>query len=249
MLTAADIARLAALGVTAEALSVMVEVMERNASVTPMSRDDERRVQSRERQRRHREKNKNKELSGETAVETPAETERDSSVTKRDTVTLQKTDHIESVSSLPLLNIGLEEGRKGNARASRFPEFWAAYPKRSGTNSRKEAEAKFNRIVARGVDPNILIAGAARYAAYCDAEGKTQTQFVQQTTTWLNAEGWNDDLHPSRPSTAHQKPARGSIRDNMEIAFGMLDARGQGFGQESGNNDPVLLPRLRQNQS
>lgn len=76
---------------------------------------------------------------------------------------------------------------------SRFPEFWAAYPKRDGNNSRKDADAKFERLVKSGISPDTIIDGAKRYAAWCDATGKTRTEKVQQATTWLNQNGWEND--------------------------------------------------------
>lgn len=75
----------------------------------------------------------------------------------------------------------------------RFVEFWQTYPKRLGTNSRKEASAKFSRAVRAGADPSEIINGAARYAAHCDETGKTSTDKVQQATTWLNQQNWETD--------------------------------------------------------
>lgn len=75
----------------------------------------------------------------------------------------------------------------------RFVDFWQTYPKRLGTNSRKEASAKFSRAVKAGADPSEIINGAARYAAHCDETGKTSTDKVQQATTWLNQQNWETD--------------------------------------------------------
>lgn len=67
-----------------------------------------------------------------------------------------------------------------------FPEFWAAYPKRYGTNSRAGAAEKFRVLVRSGIDPPALIAGAERYRRQCEARGIVGSEFVQQATTWLN---------------------------------------------------------------
>jgi hypothetical protein len=68
------------------------------------------------------------------------------------------------------------------------PEFetvWAIYPKRTGGNPKKEAHTAWRARLRAGVPVEVLHRGAAAYAAFCDAEGKTGTQFVMQAATFF----------------------------------------------------------------
>ena len=76
--------------------------------------------------------------------------------------------------------------------ASRFDEFWQAYPRREGPNPRKPAEQRFNSLVKSGVDPQMLIDEAR---GLCEAErkrGNIGTRFIPQAITWLNQQRWSD---------------------------------------------------------
>jgi hypothetical protein len=75
---------------------------------------------------------------------------------------------------------------------SRFPEFKAAYPKRSGSTGWAKAEKIFDRLVAKGIPPDTLIDGAASYCEQQEALEKVGTEFVKMAQTWLNQEGWKD---------------------------------------------------------
>jgi len=72
-----------------------------------------------------------------------------------------------------------------------FDRFWASYPRREGTSPKKPAKAKFEAFVRKGIDPEVIIAGAKRYADEC-ARLRTEPRYVKMPTTWLNAEAWND---------------------------------------------------------
>ncbi|BEV47334.1 hypothetical protein [Afipia carboxidovorans] len=76
--------------------------------------------------------------------------------------------------------------------ASRFEEFWQAYPRRDGPNPRAPAEQKFNSLVKSGVDPQMMIDEAGKL---CEAEqkrGNIGTRFIPQAKTWLNQQRWSD---------------------------------------------------------
>lgn len=81
-----------------------------------------------------------------------------------------------------------------------FDSFWNIYPKRSGSNPRLQAFAAWK---ARCLDcpPADLLAGAERYAAFCDATNKTGTEYVKQAVSWLSPrfEGWTQDWSTGRP--------------------------------------------------
>lgn len=75
-----------------------------------------------------------------------------------------------------------------------FEELWKAYPARNGSNPKwkaqqcwrariKEARAK-DRLLARD-EMDKMLHGAKRYAAWCEATGKTGTEMVMQATRFL----------------------------------------------------------------
>lgn len=70
----------------------------------------------------------------------------------------------------------------------KFAEFWLAYPRRDGPNPRKPAKLVFDRLVAKGADPERLIAAAQALAV----ENPTPTRFIPQAVTWLNQERFGD---------------------------------------------------------
>ena len=76
-----------------------------------------------------------------------------------------------------------------------FPDFWAIYPKRHGDADRKGA-IKAYIAASRRAPFETILQGAMRYSQFCDADGKTRTEFVKQARTWLNADGWNEAYEP-----------------------------------------------------
>eukprot|EP01037_Dinobryon_pediforme_P020154 gene20154-20704_t len=133
----------------------------------------------------------------------------------------QKKEETDKSVSSPQAAFALSEPPSGKPRStgqpgSRFPEFWAAYPKRSGNNSRKDAAARFDRIVKSGADPGMIIDGARRYAIWCDATGKTRTEFIQQAPTWLNANGWEND-YAVTPAEAKQSEIQDLLHRSLQL--------------------------------
>ncbi len=63
-----------------------------------------------------------------------------------------------------------------------------AFPKRKGSNPKHPARAKFFRAVKSGVDPELIISGAGRYAE----DPQTGTEFICMASTWLNQRRWED---------------------------------------------------------
>lgn len=85
---------------------------------------------------------------------------------------------------------------KGEKYPEDFEKFWSAYPKRKGTNSKKEAFKKWQGYIRGGVPASLIIQGAEGYAK--DRAGQDAT-YTQQAKTWLNQAGWEQ-------YAAHQKP-------------------------------------------
>ncbi|MBP6997950.1 MAG: hypothetical protein KBB39_17585 [Phycicoccus sp.] len=84
-----------------------------------------------------------------------------------------------------------EQGNRGtgeetsSATASRFAEFWTAYPKKV---SKGQAEKAWTRA-AKTTDPQLLIAAAVAYGA--SRKGEDQ-KFTKHPATWLNSRCWED---------------------------------------------------------
>jgi hypothetical protein len=69
-----------------------------------------------------------------------------------------------------------------------FADFWLAYPRREGPNPKKPARLVFERLVAKGANPQRIISEARLLAK----EHPTPTRFVPQAVTWLNQERFDD---------------------------------------------------------
>lgn len=97
-----------------------------------------------------------------------------------------------------------------------FDRFWAVYPKRT---NRKAALAKLETALKAGVDPEKIVAGAARYAEHVKF---TDRQFVKAPDAWLNAGKWDDELpaEPQKPPT-RAGPQR-SNGDGMTVVLQKL---------------------------
>lgn len=93
-----------------------------------------------------------------------------------------------------------EDNKLINKYTVEFEAFWKAYPSRSPhPNPKKPAFQKWLAVIKSGVDPQTIIDGAKRYAAYIASEG-TDRKHIAQAVTWLNQERWEqqDDIKPER---------------------------------------------------
>lgn len=73
-----------------------------------------------------------------------------------------------------------------------FEEFWKEYPSRDGDNPKLPAKIKFDALVKTGIDPELIIAGARRYAAKAREKGQAGTQYIAHALKWLNDQRWAD---------------------------------------------------------
>ena len=73
-----------------------------------------------------------------------------------------------------------------------FSDFWAAYPRRRGSNPKAPAEKKFCAAVSSGIDPERIINSAKAYADELRDLQQLGSQFVAQAQTWLNQKRWDD---------------------------------------------------------
>jgi Helix-turn-helix domain len=99
-------------------------------------------------------------------------------------------------------------GDEPSEYSEEFKQFWSAYPKRDGGNSKKGAWKKWNARLREGVTAEDLILAAKRYAAQMQAKNNIGTSFVKQAETFLGPDQhWKESLasnvHPisdaSRP--------------------------------------------------
>jgi uncharacterized protein YdaU (DUF1376 family) len=117
-----------------------------------------------------------------------------------------------------------------------FEKFWAIYPKRI---NRKAALAKLETAVKAGVDPEKILAGAARYAEHVRF---TEPQFIKAPDAWLNAGKWDDELpaEPQKPQ-ARASPKSGS-RNGFSDLLDELRAKRNGKQQSSANEPRDITP-------
>src|SRR5690606_32210384 len=84
-------------------------------------------------------------------------------------------------------------------------EFWQAYPKRDGGNSKKAAFRRWSALRKRGVSATDLIRAARAYAAEQERLGNVGTRYVRQAVTFLGP-----DEHWRQYVTADETSAQGS---------------------------------------
>ncbi len=172
---------------------------------------------------------------------------QNSTPTPTPTPTPTETTSVVSLSTPPRGAGALKaEADSKRSQVRHWHEFKTAYPRRQGGQSWPAAEKKFTALVASGVPEIEIVDGARRYADHLRNTGDYGSRFVKQALTWLNQQGWRDEYHTGTTQVGRNGAPRGTIRDNLEIAFGMLDARGDRSREEGGGDDPLLLPGLRQ---
>lgn len=85
----------------------------------------------------------------------------------------------------------LSEGDIELLAAVSFEEFWAVWPRKVGKPvARRAWESALTKVSGETV-----LAGAI---AYRDNPGRPEQQFIPHASTWLNREGWGDELPAAR---------------------------------------------------
>lgn len=80
-------------------------------------------------------------------------------------------------------------------KPTRFDEFWQAYPHRGGVKrGRKPAEARYVSAIKAGASEQDIIDGAKR----AGMDRRVRDGFARDPTTWLNQDGWTDEIDASR---------------------------------------------------
>ena len=110
-----------------------------------------------------------------------------------------------------------------------FELFKVVYPKRSGAQPWARAVKAANARTKEGATFMAMNEGAERYAAYCEATGKTGTEFVMQAATFLGPEKHFLEPWDSPPSKSEAREQR-----NREAA--------KDFLERDGTSDPANPP-------
>ena len=117
---------------------------------------------------------------------------------------------------------------KARQRADYSPEFetfWATYPRKE---AKRQAWKAWGKAIERAT-PEQITAGASRYAN----DPNRSEQFTKHGSTWLNADGWDDEPLPSAPvrgstndgwSTPKGYDPADWLRPSNEPAFDYIDA-------------------------
>jgi len=93
---------------------------------------------------------------------------------------------------------GVGKGRAGKrGYPEEFERAWAEYPKRAGGNPKRDACKAWEARVKAGANPDDILAGVQRYAAFCRLTDKIGTEYVKQGATFFGpSEHYLDDWTP-----------------------------------------------------
>jgi hypothetical protein len=113
------------------------------------------------------------------------------------------------------------DASRPRAYSADFEEFWSNYPTRSGSNPKSPAFALFEKRCTDGIEPKALIDGARRYATWCSATGKIDTETVMQAKRFLgvNERGWENEWRLPVPAVVDRNgPGRSRNETPIEMA-------------------------------
>ena len=103
-----------------------------------------------------------------------------------------------------------------------FENWWATYPRKVG---KRKAETAWKSALTR-TDVETLNAATQQFADH-HKQACTESRFIPHATTWLNRDGWNDEL-PQVPNTT-TAPGRLS---NAEVARQLQERNAQDQAQQ-----------------
>ena len=100
-----------------------------------------------------------------------------------------------------------------------FEQWWGEYPKKVG---KRRALKDWKQAVKREPSGEIL-AATRRFAEYHAACG-TEKRFIPNPSTWLNRDGWGDELPEIRPIHGPAGPQAGGRRTDEQVLRELLSA-------------------------
>lgn len=108
--------------------------------------------------------------------------------------------------NLRMNNLGKDNlGNEQYSFVDRFEEFWTKYPHRNGAKKGKAAAKKaWGRAVKCKVSEDEIVAGALRYTR----DRQVLDGYAKDPATWINSEGWADDIEPSKASPQSVKSGK-----------------------------------------
>lgn len=108
-----------------------------------------------------------------------------------------------------------------------FAEFWEAYPHRGGQKrNRKGSMSKWQAAIKRGVTAAEIMAGVERMRF----DPAVARGYPRDPVTWLNQEGWTDEIGSARPELRVVNSAHPQIGDRREVNGVMKEYAGVGPG-------------------
>ncbi|VWC75551.1 hypothetical protein BCO18175_02335 [Burkholderia contaminans] len=105
-----------------------------------------------------------------------------------------------TVTPNPSLTINKPSKNRSRSCDSKFDEAWRQYPKREGSNSKQAAQRAWNARIREGIDPNMLVAAVAAYAAAMKAAGNIGTPYVKQASTFFGRDRHFEEFAKSQPA-------------------------------------------------
>jgi hypothetical protein len=120
-----------------------------------------------------------------------------------------------------------------------FEDFWEIKPDRAGSNPKADAKTSFLRLVARGIDAEVLVAAARAWADQERKDHNVGTRFVKTAVAWLNQFGREEKLEASEP----RKPKDYGASDAIAHAHG-YQWNGEKYVKISGWREEVRRPPM-----
>ena len=92
-----------------------------------------------------------------------------------------------------------------------FSDFWALYPRKV---KRQAALTRWSKLIASGVDPDVLLASVGHYGEHLARIG-TEARYIPHCSTWLNSGQYVDHLEACT-SACECLESRGGRRESIE---------------------------------
>lgn len=106
-----------------------------------------------------------------------------------------------------------------------FELAWKAYPKREGANPKNKAHSAWKARLKDGVTAEVMLAGVARYAAYCQAKGSVGTEYVMQAQRFFGK--GREFENPW--TTAAPRPSRHTGLSQRDHTKGLIEREDGGY--------------------